>query len=431
MRKATGRQRRWPHAALVMVLLLLPLGLLTVPATEVAALSWPGAGKRAQRQEVQGPGATRRLQEVAPPGSVQQFRASFQERAPRLAITSPAPETLMPPGAWTLRLQVEDWPLVEAGALGLGPHLVVQLDTDPPRRITTTELEMPPLAPGSHRLTVYAAWPWGEAVKDPGAWQQLRLHRVVANPLSLPVKGSPQLLAVSPAAPSPGEPVLLDWLLIDTPLQNLRPDDASWRLRVTVNGDSFLIDRQTPLWLRGWQQGSNALQLELVDPRGEPLNPPFNSLVTEVMLGSGDRSSPWLKQDLPESDLARLRGEAPPEPPAPDLPVENAPPAAADPPAPGEGEGAEISEGASRLGPPEESPDSEPTPSESPPEPAPEAPSRTPSEAPSEAGSEAPPEALPAPHHHHRSHQKRNRNQRRPAWRWRRSRTRAPHPSMA
>jgi len=41
--------------------------------------------------------------------------------------------------------------------------------------------------------------------------------------------------------------VLIDWLLLDAPLQNLRGDDARWRLRISVNGDSFLVDRQTPL----------------------------------------------------------------------------------------------------------------------------------------------------------------------------------------
>ena len=36
---------------------------------------------------------------------------------------------------------------------------------------------MPPLNPGSHRLTVYAARPWGEVVKSPGASRQIRLVR--------------------------------------------------------------------------------------------------------------------------------------------------------------------------------------------------------------------------------------------------------------
>jgi hypothetical protein len=133
-----------------------------------------------------------------------------------------------------------------------------------------------------------------------------------------------QLLPVSPAELSLGEPVLLDWILLDAPLQNLRPGDGSWRLRVTINGDSFLIDQNVPLWLKGWHSGDNGLLLELVDGRGEPLNPPFNSLVSAVTLstpGSGAAVAPrWLQGRLSDQELAQLLGELPP--PAPERDVD-------------------------------------------------------------------------------------------------------------
>jgi hypothetical protein len=225
----------------------------------------------------------------------------------------------MPAGPWTLHLEVEDWPLVDAGPLGLGPHLVAQLDDLPAIPLTSTEAEMPALSPGSHRLTVYAARPWGEAVKSPGAYRQIRLHRVAANPLAMPAAGSPQLIPVRPTPGPIQEPVLLDWLLLDAPLQRLRGEGTEgWRLRVSVNGDSFLVDQQTPLWLSGWRSGENALQLELVDGRGEPLNPPFNSLVGGVTVSSGLPQPRWLGPPLEPLERARLLGEAPPEPePAP------------------------------------------------------------------------------------------------------------------
>ena len=107
--------------------------------------------------------------------AVQQLQDALEARRPQVEILSPVDGALLPEGPWTLQLRVEDWPLVDAGPLGLGPHLVVQLDGDPPLPLTTTTTTMRPLEPGSHRLTVYAARPWGEAVKSPGAQRQIRL----------------------------------------------------------------------------------------------------------------------------------------------------------------------------------------------------------------------------------------------------------------
>ena len=278
------------------------------------------------------------LQEVAPPGAVQQLNERLNERAPQVRVLAPADNALLPAGTWTLQLQISDWPLADAGDLGLGPHLVVQLDDQEPLRISSHEaaanIAMPDLRPGSHRVTVYAARPWGEAVKAPGASAQIRIHRVARNAAELPSSGSAQLIAASPDALQQVEPVLIDWLLLDAPLQNLRGDDARWRLRISVNGDSFLVDRQTPLWLKGFKRGSNAVQLELLDGRGDPLNPPFNSVVREVVIGSTSRPA-WLKPSLSAAELARLAGEQPaPEPLAVTEPAPVAAPAAEPPAAP-------------------------------------------------------------------------------------------------
>jgi len=266
-----------------------------------------------------------RLQEVSPPPAVQQLAAALAERSPQLQIEAPTADSLLAGGDWQLRLRLRDWPLVDAGPMGIGPHVAVQIDDQPPLRISDhwpsgpgdqLLVSLPALAPGSHRITAYAALPWGEAVKDPGATARLRLHSVAANPLSLPAPGSPELIPVSPADLGGSEPLLLDWLLYDAPLQHLRQGDDSWRLRVSINGDSFLLDQNAPLWLRGWHEGSNALQLELVDGRGEPLNPPYNSLVRQVTLAGGPPPR-WLGARLSSQELAVYLGQIPSEALAP------------------------------------------------------------------------------------------------------------------
>ncbi len=272
------------------------------------------------------------LREVAPPAGTQQLRQALRAHEPRLRILAPANDAVLPAGAWTLELAVTDWPLVDAGELGLGSHLVVQLDQSAPVRIGATgdgpadlrsgagtqeagleqqlTVPMPPLTPGSHRLTVYAARPWGEAVKDPGAWEQIRLHRVAPNPTTQPAPDTPQLISTTPSDLVLAEPVLIDWLLVDAPLQQLSADDRRWRLRISLNGDSFLVDHQTPIWLKGLRNGSNALQLELLDGLGEPLNPPFNSLVQELQLVPGG-ARVWQNGPLDADNRDRLLGLPP------------------------------------------------------------------------------------------------------------------------
>jgi hypothetical protein len=319
--------------------------------------------------------------------AVQQLQGALEARRPKVEILSPADGALLPEGPWTLQLRAEDWPLVDAGPLGLGPHLVVQLDGDPPLPLTTTTTTMRPLEPGSHRLTAYAARPWGEVVKSPGAQRQIRLHRVAANPLGLPAAGSPQLIPVSPRGQAATTPLLLDWLLLDAPLQNLRAMDVGWRLRVSVNGDSFLVDQQTPLWLEGWRNGSNAIQLELLDGIGDPLNPPFNSLVGEVRLEPGGPRPRWQGGRLEPAELAALLGEAPP-PSEPEPPRETPPepsPQAAPEPAPGTESSAAHSAEPAAEPLPESVPPSEPAP-EPAPEPSEQEDHETPLEAEPESG---------------------------------------------
>ncbi len=371
-------------AALVLVALLLLTGGCqrqpTPPASKPLAAVAP----------------TGRLQEVSAPGAVETIKAALANRRPQLQIVSPADGALLPAGPWTLGLKLSDWPLVEDPSLGLGPHLLVQVDDGPGERIADwrqgdassgrLDLAMAELEPGSHRITVSTALPWGEALKQPGASAQLLVHRVAANPSRQPAQGSAQLLAVSPAGLSPSEPILIDWLLRDAPLQGLRDGDARWRLRLSVNGDSFLVDQNAPLWLRGFKPGSNALLMELLDGLGDPLNPPFNSLVREVVIQAGATRPIWLNERISPADLARLLGEAPAAlPPA----VDTLPPVDVS------GETSQTTE----LEPPQPEPSLPPAPQAGPDsDPEPLAPAPTPEPEPAPASVPAPaPAPAPAP----------------------------------
>ena len=157
------------QAAPLRALIALVLVVLTAVGSGCRAQPRSSASRAADNGT---PVSASRLQEVAPPGAVAALNERLAEHAPRVEIVSPADDALLPDGPWTLQLRVSDWPLADDEQLGLGPHLVVQLDQQPALTISSPEaaaaVAMPALQPGSHRLSVYAARPWGEAVKAPG-----------------------------------------------------------------------------------------------------------------------------------------------------------------------------------------------------------------------------------------------------------------------
>nr|WP_284498551.1 hypothetical protein [Synechococcus sp. MU1655] len=313
---------RW-FAALIGLILLFGMGqpVLAIPslpwANQPNSRSVPNQGKNLPTQNPSG-----RLREVEPPGAVQQLHQALAKHHPQLTLISPLDGSQLKGGPLNLELKIEDWPLANDRELGLGAHVAIQIDDQAPVRLSErngnrVSLELPPLSPGSHRFTAYAAYPWGEAVKTPGAslhWSVDQLRPLMG---TQPKRDAPWLAVVSPAELGGDTPLLVDWLVWNAPLQNLRAGDARWRLRITVNEDSFVVDQQDALWLQGIDnhKGINTVQMELLNGIGESLEPVFNNQLREVP----ERQSPkpiWLQSSLKDTELARLLGETKPEDPS-------------------------------------------------------------------------------------------------------------------
>ena len=316
-------------AAILISLLIAIAGIAPPPALALPGLPWGDRSTTAARSKAGKPipaaGPSGRLQEVAAPGGVEQLRNRLANHQPRLHVKAPSDGSVIQGSEWTLELDVEDWPLASDPDLGIGPHVALQIDDQPPLRFSeaspkpgagsSIQITLPALAPGSHRLSAYAAYPWGEAVKSPGASLQWRLHQLQALKGTQPERDEPWLVMVSPADLGSGDPLLLDWLVWNAPLQNLREGDGRWRLRLTVNGDSFLVDRQEAVWIR--QSGSSttqgSVQMELLDGLGDPITPSFNNQLRAIPARSKQRPI-WLQSRLTENELARLLGEPEPNP---------------------------------------------------------------------------------------------------------------------
>ncbi len=260
---------------------------------------------------------TEGLHEVPPPGAVQEIRARLDHFHPKLFIESPENDAVLMKGIneqWELILNVKDWPLVESQEFGLGPHLVIQVDDLEPLRISHIEGErvvipMNSLSPGSHRLVAYLAYPWGEALKIPRASLQYRIHFFNELKGTQPDGDTPWLTVVSPSDFTPSEPLLIDWLIWDAPLQGIKEADDKWRVRVCIDGESFLMDSSESIWLEGLSNDNIEVQFELLNLTGEPINPIFNNQLRVVSNASSVEKPIWISSSWNEIETSRLLAE--------------------------------------------------------------------------------------------------------------------------
>ena len=296
-----------------MAFLMAILLITGMPVAGMALPTWPLRGDGNKQTPLESKPPSGRLQEVAPPGAIQQLRETLQRYQPNLRLVTPTDDSVINADTVELILDVKNWPISRDDQLGLGPHVVVQIDNQPPRQLYELEanrvsVRLNDLAPGSHRFSAWAAYPWGEAVKTPGANLQGRFHLWQRVEGTQPENNAPWLVPVTNSANTALQPLLLDWIIWNAPLQNLRDGDGRWRLRLSVDGDSFLVDQQEALWLKGSSSSrGNLVQMELLNGVGEPITPEFNN---QLIHQSGRKTTPptWLKARLTEDELERLSG---------------------------------------------------------------------------------------------------------------------------
>lgn len=226
------------------------------------------------------------LLEVAPPPAIQQLSQSLAVYQPQVSILSPQADEVIQDTTLTVQLQVQDLPIFQNPDLGMGPHLEVILDNNPDTMVYDLKqpLVFPDLAPGTHTLRVLAATPWNESFKNDGAYAQTTFHVFTKTTDNNPDPALPLLTYSRPTGSYGAEPILLDFYLTNAPLHLVaqeNPDDkiADWRIRATVNGQSFILDRWQSIYLKGFKPGKNWVQLEFLDEQGNLVKNVFNNTV--------------------------------------------------------------------------------------------------------------------------------------------------------
>ncbi|GCA88594.1 hypothetical protein [Microcystis aeruginosa] len=230
-----------------------------------------------------------RISEVAPPALIQELRPSLDRYAPQVTILSPLAEQVFDHTQVTVKLQVSDLPIFQDDTLKLGPHLSLIVDNELAADIY--DLKQPiileNLAPGTHTLRVLALRPWQESFKNDGAFAETTFHILTKTGKNAPDNNLPLLTYSSPQGIYGAEPILLDFYLSNAPLRlsNTANGDNNlqdWRIRVTVNGESFLLDTWEPIYLKGFDKGNNWVQLEFIDGKGNKIENEFNTSVRVI-----------------------------------------------------------------------------------------------------------------------------------------------------
>ncbi len=265
------------------------LALFTA-AVLILGLASCGAGPRELPNSANKSGSAtaqiNRISEVSPPEAIQKLRQALEIYQPQVSILNPLPDAVLQDINVSVQFQVKDFPIFKEANLGLGPHLQVLLDNQPYAAVydINQTLTLSDLEPGTHTLRVFAARPWEESFKNEGAFAQTTFHIFTKTEDNQPDRALPLLTYNSPQGSYGAEPILLDFYLTNAPLHqvaqaNSQDDILDWKIRATVNGESFAIDQWQPIYLKGFKPGKNWVQLELIDERGNIVKNAFNNTV--------------------------------------------------------------------------------------------------------------------------------------------------------
>jgi hypothetical protein len=223
------------------------------------------------------------ITEVSPPSAIQELEPFLDNYQPQIKILGLKPDEVIDENTISVSFRVKDLPLFQSPSFNLGPHLHAILDNQSYQRVydLSQPLVLKDLEPGTHTLRVFASRPWHESFKNEGAYDQITFHVLTKTGTNNPSETQPLLTYSRPTGTYGAEPILLDFYLTNAS-RPVTPTTANWQIRCTINGQSFMLDRWQPVYLRGFKPGKNWVQLELLDSAGNPTGNVYNNTVRVI-----------------------------------------------------------------------------------------------------------------------------------------------------
>lgn len=222
----------------------------------------------------------RNIREVSPPVAIAKLSKVFDQALPQVQILTPLPDQVVDDNQVDVKIKVTGLPIFKNKEFGLGPHVHVALDGQEYKALydQSQTLTFKDLAPGSHTLRAFASRPWHESFKNKSAYAQVTFHVLTPTQENTPASTAPLLTYSRPVATYGAEPVMLDFYLHNASFLELDPEQIpDWRIKATVNGESFVVDRWQAIYLEGLKTGKNWLKLELIDSKGQVIPNAYSS----------------------------------------------------------------------------------------------------------------------------------------------------------
>ena len=227
------------------------------------------------------------LAEIATPQTIERLDRQLEKYTPQVKIIAPSQNKVFNRTDISIELEVKDLPIFKDDELKLGNHLNLILDNEAAQPIynLAQPIVLNNITPGTHTIRVFASRPWGESFKNDGAYAQTTFSVLTETNDNRPDDNLPLLTYNSPTGSYSAEPILLDFYLTNAPLHSVAHRDFNlqdWRVKATVNGESFYLENWQPIYLTGFNRGENWIQLELVDPTDNNIENTFNNTVRVI-----------------------------------------------------------------------------------------------------------------------------------------------------
>jgi hypothetical protein len=162
-----------------------------------------------------------------------------------------------------------------------GQHIHLIIDNRPYIAEYETKFTQP-MEPGQHIVLSFLSRSYHESIKQLGAYD---LRTITVGPAvdttaqKFDTK-APHLFYSRPKdtyAGADAKRIMLDFYLVNT---TLAPDGN--KVRATINGTEFMLDKWLPYMMEGLPAGQATIKLELVDSRGKLIPGPYNSVTRTI-----------------------------------------------------------------------------------------------------------------------------------------------------